>query len=100
MNEHPVRAIHRLRDDLGAALHKKQWKRAGNRARSLLKAIPLMLEQREAEFGRPTLDGVYAVGTMTYIYAHKKTRTAIERFNQTLRESKALLAKKQKKKKR
>lgn len=76
---HPINKAWRLRNDLGEAVHDKKWKRSHNIAKALIKQIDLCVIH-----DKPTLDGLFSVGTMWYDKAPEKVRDMINRFNDKL----------------
>jgi len=96
--------IHKLRDELGAALQKEKWKTTRNRARKISKLIPLAMSPDTCGTGErrnlPHLDGVCTVGYQHFISAPSETKEALENMNKAIREAQSKLGKKKKKKKR
>ena len=85
---HPINKAWRLRDELGQAVHDQRWKRSHNIAKELIKQIDLCLIH-----SKPTLDGLFSVGTMWYQWAPEKARDMIDRFNDKLKAARKKLSK-------
>lgn len=101
MDSIPIVEIHRLRDELGIAVEREKWKTAKNRAKAILKLLPLAIskDSKISQAGALHLDGVCNIGWQRIMHAPKQTRDVIKKMNNAIHEAKIKLPKKKKKKK-
>lgn len=97
----PIVEIYRLRNELADAVDREKWKTAKNRAKAILKILPLAVHKdpRISKVGSIHLDGVYNIGWQLLGNAPKETKEIIERMNNEIRKAKLKIPKKKKKKK-
>ena len=102
----PVMEIHRLREELWAALSKQKWKTVTNRAKGIIKLLALAMDPKTCKIGNgvPHLDGVYTIGIHHILHAPQKAKETILEMNRLIRLGKSKKwpkpKKKSKKKKR
>jgi hypothetical protein len=98
----PIAEIYRLREELALAIERQKWKTAKNRANAIIKLLPCAIhkDSKVSRVSAPHLDGIYNIGWQRFIHAPKSTRSAIEKMNDAIHESKKALPKMKKNKKK
>jgi hypothetical protein len=92
--------MHRLHDELADAIENDKWKMAKNRARGILKLLPVALDPATSRTGTPHLDGVYNIGSQHIVDAPDDARVVIQKMSDTIALAKSKLRRKKKKRKR
>ena len=85
MSSIPVRDLHELQAKLRIAMDAKAWKEVASIAREMVRIIPLAVDKKTCNTGRPHLDGVYRVGTMSYDRAPPKARRYLNMMNNVIK---------------
>lgn len=91
--------MHRLHDELAAALEACKWKTAKNRAKGIIRLLPIALDPATSKAGTPHLDGVYNIGFQKIFGAPEETVAVVRKMNDLIHVAKLKLGKKKKKKK-
>jgi len=86
--EPPIRILWRLRDELGHAVDDQRWDEAKALADQICKLIRLALDPSKCQIGKPSLDGVFTIGTMRYERGPGSAVRAINKMNRILKTAK------------
>ena len=93
--------IYRLRNELAAAIENRKWKTAKNRAKGILKLLPVALARKTSRTGAdPHLEGVHSIGWQLLANAPEESRAVIIEMNGLIQSAKRKLGKTKNKKKK
>jgi hypothetical protein len=86
--ELPIRQLWKYREQLSDAVDACEWGEAERFAKMIVRGIRLALDPATCGTGKPTLDGLYSIGTQRYSRAPDKTKRALNHMNRILKTAK------------
>ena len=86
--ELPIRRLWKYREQLNKAVDGGEWEEATRLSKLIVSDIRFALDPATCGTGKPTLDGLYSIGTQRYVRAPDKTKRAINHMNRILKTAK------------
>ena len=76
----------------------REWDEARDVSKSIVEDIKLAIDFDHCKTGTPHLEGLYSIGTMTYMYAPRKVKRSLDKMNLIIKSAKENIPAKRRKK--
>lgn len=94
--KYPVSIIRQGISDLRISLDEKDWDKSNANAQVVLDHIPLAISIDRCNLYYPSLDGVFCVGTQSYLRAPKELVRKLNKMNRIIKTARKNMPKKRK----